>query len=89
MDGLLAENEKAIKQRIVDLKLKDKEISQLEKLQRIKRTEREIKREGTWFKIAFIGIGILVGVPVGGFLYHLTAGQNAAVSSPIEQVSGK
>ncbi|MGR3279065.1 hypothetical protein ACSYAD_28790 [Acaryochloris marina NIES-2412] len=88
MDGLLAENEKAIKQRIVDLKLKDKEISQLEKLQRIKRTEKEIKREGTWFKIAFIGIGILIGVPVGGFLNHL-AGQNAAVSSPVEQVSGK
>ena len=88
MDGLLAENEKAIKQRIVDLKLKDKEISQLDKLQRIKRTEREIKREGTWFKVAFIGIGILIGVPVGGFLNHWV-GQNSAVSSPIEQVSGK
>lgn len=89
MDGLLAENEKAIKQRIVDLKLKDKEISQLEKLQRIKRTEREIKREGTWFKIALIGIGLVIGIPAGGLLYHLSVGENTAVSSPVEQVSGK
>ncbi|ABW32476.1 hypothetical protein [Acaryochloris marina] len=70
-------------------KLKALECKRLEQVLKMRKTKQEIRREATWFKIAFIGIGFLIGVPVGGLLHHLSVGQNTAVSSPVEQISGK
>lgn len=89
MDSLLAENEKAIKQRIVDLKLKDQEIVQFEKLQRMKKVDQEIRREAIWFKASFIFIGIVIGLPAGGVFTQWQSEQGAVVTQPIEQVSGR
>lgn len=42
------------------------EIKRLERVQSMRKVNQEIRREATWFKIAFVSIGLLIGVPVGG-----------------------
>lgn len=49
------------------------EIDRIERVQRIKKTEQEIRREATWFKIGFISIGILIGVPIGGLFTQVNS----------------